>query len=67
MFELNIADLLASYPGDSKNLSFSGEILPEYYPDITFLSPLNFTVKLIALDNGIEVVFETLQAEVQYE
>lgn len=67
MFQLNVADLLASYPGDSRELAFQGEVLPEYYPDIVFLSPLDFTVKLIALEDGVEVVFEKLQAAVQYE
>ncbi len=67
MFELNVADLLASYAGDSRELAFSGEVLPEYYPDIIFTKPLDFTIKLIALDDGVEVVFENLQAEVQYE
>lgn len=67
MFQLNVSDLLASYPGDSRELAFEGEVIPGYYPDITFTSPLDFTVKLIALDDGVEVVFESLQAEVQYE
>ncbi|MDD2917167.1 MAG: hypothetical protein PHH70_04960 [Candidatus Gracilibacteria bacterium] len=67
MFQLNVADLLASYPGDSRELAFEGELIPGYYPDLTFTKPLSFQVKLIALDNGIEVVFEKLQTEVQYE
>lgn len=67
MFQLNVSDLLSSYAGDSRELAFSGEIIPGYYPDITFVSPLSFTVKLIALDDGIEVVFAILQAEIEYE
>lgn len=67
MFQLSVSDLLSSYPGDSRELAFQGEVLPEYYPDITFLSPLDFTVKLIALDDGIKVIFEKLQAVVQYD
>ncbi|MDD5377397.1 MAG: hypothetical protein PHH16_04785 [Candidatus Gracilibacteria bacterium] len=67
MFELNVADLLASYPGDSRELAFQGEVIPGYYPDLAFTSPLEFTVKLIALDDGIEVVFEELRTAVQYE
>lgn len=67
MFELNVADLLASYPGDSRELAFSGEVIPGYYPDILFTSPLDFTVKLIALDNGIEVVFESIRTAVEYD
>jgi uncharacterized metal-binding protein YceD (DUF177 family) len=67
MFELNVADLLASYPGDSRELAFEGEVIPGYYPDLAFTKPLSFQIKLIALDNGIEVVLESLQAEVEYE
>lgn len=67
MFELNVADLLASYPGDSRELAFQGEVIPEYYPDLIFTSPLEFTVKLIALDDGVEVVFETLRTAVEYD
>ena len=67
MFQLSVSDLLASYPGDSRELAFQGEIIPEYYPGLTFISPLDFTVKLVALDDGVEVIFETLQAEVMYE
>lgn len=67
MFELNVADLLASYPGDSRELAFQGEVVPGYYPDLIFTSPLEFTIKLIALDDGIEAVFETLHAAVEYE
>ena len=67
MFELNISDLLDSYPGDSRELAFDGEVIPEYYPDLTFTKPLNFQIKLITLDDGVEVVFEILQTEVEYE
>lgn len=67
MFQINVSDLLASYPGDSRELVFSGEVIPGYYPDLEFTKPLDFTLKLIALDDGVEVVFEALQAEVAYE
>ncbi len=67
MFELNVADLLSSYAGDSRELAFEGEVLPGYYPDLQFTKPLGFQVKLIALDDGIEVIFEILQTEVVYE
>ena len=66
MFELSVADLLASYPGDSRELGFEGEVIPEYYPDITFVGPVHFVLKLIALDDGVEVIFETLEAQVEY-
>ena len=67
MFQLNVSDLLASYPGDSRELAFNGEVIPGYYPDLTFTKPLNFQIKLIALDDGVEVVFETLQTELVHE
>lgn len=67
MFELNVADLLASYAGDSRELAFDGEVIPGYYEDLVFTKPLHFRIKLISLDNGIEVLFETLQAEVVHE
>ncbi|MDD2891595.1 MAG: hypothetical protein PHQ95_01390 [Candidatus Gracilibacteria bacterium] len=67
MFQLNITDLLSSYTGDSRELAFSGEVLPEYYSDLIFTKPLDFTVKLVALDDGIEVIFEKLQTEIIYE
>lgn len=67
MFELNVADLLASYPGDSRELAFEGEVIPGYYSDIAFIGPLRFTIKIIALDDGVEVLFEQLAADVRYE
>ena len=66
MFELNVADLLASFPGDSRELAFEGEVIPEYYPDLTFVGALKFEVKLIALEDGVEVIFDTLSAQVVY-
>ncbi len=66
MFELSVADLLASYAGDSRELAFEGEVIPEYYPDLTFTGPLHFALKLIALDDGVEVIFEALSAQVGY-
>lgn len=67
MFQLNVADLLASYSGDSRELAFEGEVIPEFYPDITFIGPLHFQVKLVAIDDGVEVIFESLWAQVRYE
>lgn len=67
MLQINVADLLASYPGDSKLLEFDGEILPGYYEDIVFTKPLSFRIKLIALDDGVEVVFESLDTQIIHE
>jgi len=67
MFHFNVADLLSSYAGDSRELAFNGEVIPGFYPDIVFTKPLSFQLKLVSLDDGIEVIFETLQTEVEYE
>ncbi|NDK19222.1 hypothetical protein GW819_00075 [Candidatus Gracilibacteria bacterium] len=67
MFHLNVADLLSSYAGDSRELAFNGEVIPGFYPDIVFTKPLSFQLKLVSLDDGIEVIFEILQTEVEYE
>lgn len=67
MFTLPVWDLLASYAGDSKSFSFSGAIYDGYFPDITFAQPLEFQIRIIALDDGVEVIFDTLQTTVVYE
>jgi len=67
MFHLNVADLLSSYAGDSRELAFNGEVIPGFYPDIVFTKPLSFQLKLVSLDDGIEVIFEIPQTEVEYE
>lgn len=67
MFTIPVGDILSSYAGDSKKFSFSGEIYDGYYSDLTFRKPLEFTIRIIALDDGVEVVFESLSTEVVYE
>ena len=67
MFQINVWDLLSSYTGDSKELEFEGEVMSGYYEDIVFTKPLSFRIKLIALDDGIEAIFETIDTEVEHE
>jgi hypothetical protein len=67
MFTIPVGDILASYSGDSKEFSFSGEIFDGYYDDITFLTPLEFSIKLISLDDGVQAMFQNLSTRVRYE
>lgn len=67
MFKINVADLLASYPGESRELEFSGEIIPGFYEDIAFVAPLAFHIRLVGLDDGVEVIFQNLDTVVEYE
>ena len=67
MFSLPVWDLLASYSWDSKSFSFSGEIYDGYYDDVRFLKPLEFQIRIIALDNGVNVIFDSLSTEIIYE
>ncbi len=67
MFVLSVSDILMSYSWDSKNFSFSGEVFDGYYEDIRFLAPLDFNLKIIWLDDAVEVVFEKFQTKVEYE
>lgn len=67
MFVIPIADILSSYTGDSKKFSFSGDIFDGYMEDISFMTPLEFSIQLIALDDGVEVIFDHLTATVTYE
>jgi hypothetical protein len=67
MFQIPVSDLLASYSGDSKSFSFSGEVYEGYFSDISFLKPLEFSVRIIALDDGVDVIFDSLSTTVKYE
>jgi hypothetical protein len=67
MFQIPVSDLLGSYSGDSKSFSFSGEIYDGYIPDVKFVSPLEFSVTIIALDDGVDVLFDSLTTTVVYE
>lgn len=35
--------------------------------DIRFLTPLEFTIELISIDDGVTVVFKNLDSEIEYE
>lgn len=67
MFEIPIWDLLSSYDGDSKIFSFEGEIFDGFYSDINFLEPLQFTLKIIAINEEIHAIFSNLHTKINYE
>mgnify|MGYP006888932806 CR=1 FL=1 len=67
MLQIPVWDLLASYSGDSKNFTFAWEIYDGYMEDIQFLKPLEFQIKIISLDDGVEVIFDDLKTEILYE
>ena len=67
MFTVPISDILSSYTGDSKNFSFSGEVFDGFFEDIRFLSPLEFDIRIIALHDGVECLFEKLVTTVEYD
>lgn len=67
MFQIPVWDLLASYTGDSQELAFDGPVYEGYYDDLTFLSNLKLKIRLIAIDEGIELLLSELQASVQFE
>lgn len=67
MFEIPVWDLLASYTGDSKTFAFSGEVFDGFYEDIRFLAPLSFQIRIMALDDAIEVFFDSFATRVEYE
>jgi hypothetical protein len=67
MFQIPVGDILSSYAGDSKSFSFSGEIFDGFFEDLQFLKPLTFQIRLMSLDDGVEVFFEQLETEVKYE
>ena len=67
MFTIPVGDLINSYDGDSKIFSFDGEVFDGFYEDLTFLKPLLFTIKLIAIEDGIHGIFTNFSTEVSYE
>lgn len=67
MFSLPVWDLLASYSWDSKSFSFSWAVYDGYYHDILFLKPLEFDIRIVSIDDGVAVIFDTLTTEVRYD
>ena len=59
--------MLASYTGDNQELAFDGPVYDGYYEDITFLSNLQLKIRLISIDEGIEVLISELRALIRYE
>ena len=67
MFSIPVGEILSSYTGDSKHFSFSGEVFDGFFSDIHFVKSLEFEITLIALDDGVEVIFEKFETRVIYE
>jgi len=67
MFQIPVWDLLASYAGDNQELAFDGPVYDGYYEDISIIGNLKLQLKLIGLDDGIEVLIYHLSALVRYE
>lgn len=67
MFTLPVGELLASYTGDSREFTFDGEVFDGYYDDIRFLEPLHFKIRILALEDGINVYWDYLKTRVEYD
>ncbi|MBP9779674.1 hypothetical protein KBD33_03585 [Candidatus Gracilibacteria bacterium] len=67
MFTISVGDILSSYTGDSKEFSFSGDVFDGFFEDLAFVAPLQFDIQLLALEDGIEVLFRKFHTEVRYE
>lgn len=67
MFQIPVWDLLSSYTGDNQELAFDGPVYDGYYEDIQFLSNLRLKIRLISIDEGIELLISELQANVKHE
>ena len=67
MFTLPVSDLLNSYTWDSREFVFSGPIFDGYFEDIKFTSPLEFKIQIMGLDDGVNVTWEYLRTQVEYE
>ncbi|EKE28848.1 MAG: hypothetical protein ACD_3C00003G0002 [uncultured bacterium (gcode 4)] len=66
MFEIPVWDILSSYSGDSKILEFKWEIPDGFYDEFNFTKPLELKIKIIWLDNWVDVVIEKLTTAVKY-
>ena len=67
MFTIPVEDILSQYPGYNTSFEFKGDVYPGYYDDILFVQQLRFTLRLVNIDDGIEVVFGNFHTEVEYE
>lgn len=57
---LPVGDILESFPGDSREYRFEGEVPPGYYDDLELTAPLAMTLRVIGIDDGVEVVIVSL-------
>lgn len=67
MFEINVGSLLESYTGDSQTLAFEGPVLPNLYEDLVIEGDLQFTLTIIAIDDGVEAIVKNLTCLATYE
>ncbi len=67
MFDINVGPLLETYAGDSQTHKFEGPVPPTLYEDLVIIGPLNFTLTLIAVDDGVEVIVKALTCLAEYE
>jgi hypothetical protein len=64
---LPVGDILESFAGDSREYRFEGEIPSGYYDDLEFTAPLAMMIRVIGLDDGVEVVIESLKTRILWE
>ncbi|HRI35502.1 MAG TPA: hypothetical protein PK765_00015 [bacterium] len=64
LLTLPIGDILESFPGDTREYRFEGEIPSGYYDDLEFSAPLVLVIRIIGLDDGVQVIIETLKTSI---
>lgn len=67
MFTIDVSSLLTSYTGDSQTFNFEGEVPAGTLGNLELASPLKMRVKLVTLDDGIEVVFEEISSTIRHD
>jgi hypothetical protein len=66
MFEIPVWDIISSYSWDSKELEFSGQVPDGFFEEFNFVKPLEFKIKIIWLDDWIDVIIQSLSAAVRF-
>jgi hypothetical protein len=67
MFQIPVWDLLSSYTGDNQELAFDGPVYDGYYEDISFIDNLQLRIRLISIDEGIEIIISELRTKIKHE
>ncbi len=67
MFEIPVWDLLASYSWDSKELEFKWDVPPWFFDEFEFIRPLEMKLKIIWLDDWVDVVIEKIWTWVKFD